>query len=154
MPNKSRLRINQYDNWQFIDETIKKAKTKDKNRSIKVLNLFGYTGGATLAAAKAGAEVCHVDGSKTAVEWARVNAKLSGLEDAPIRWIVDDVLVFVKKEIKRGKKYDGIIMDPPAFGHGPDSELWKIEEHFLALVENCKKLLIFCKVVIDNFCNF
>ena len=107
----------------------------------KVLNLFGYTGGATLAAAKAGAEVTHVDASKTAVAWARENAKLSGLEDAPIRFMVDDVMQFVKKEIKRGKKYDGIIMDPPAFGHGPAGELWKIEENFIELVKLCQELL-------------
>lgn len=106
-----------------------------------ILNLFGYTGGATLAAAKAGAEVTHVDASKTAVAWARENAKLSGLEDAPIRWMIEDVLVFVKKEIKRGKKYDGIIMDPPAFGHGPAGELWKIEENFVELVQLCAELL-------------
>jgi len=106
-----------------------------------VLNLFAYTGGATLAAAQAGAQVTHVDASKTAVAWARENAKLSGLEDKPIRWMIEDVLVFVKREIKRGNKYDGIIMDPPAFGHGPKSEIWKIEENFLELMELCKQLL-------------
>ncbi len=106
-----------------------------------ILNLFGYTGGATLAAAQAGAEVCHVDASKTAVAWARENADASGLADKPIRWIVEDVLVFVKREIKRGKKYDGIIMDPPAFGHGPAKELWKIEEDFIELVRLCGELI-------------
>ncbi len=106
-----------------------------------ILNLFGYTGGATLAAAQAGAEVTHVDASKTAVAWARENAALSGLAEAPIRWIVEDALLFVKREIKRGKKYDGIIMDPPAFGHGPKNELWKIEEDFLELLRLCEELL-------------
>jgi 23S rRNA (cytosine1962-C5)-methyltransferase len=110
-------------------------------RPCSVLNLFAYTGGATLACAKAGAEVCHVDGSKNAVEWARVNAELSGLKDAPIRWIVDDVILFLKREIKRGRKYDAIIMDPPSFGHGPKDELWKIEEDFLNLMDLCKKVL-------------
>ncbi len=108
---------------------------------IEVLNLFGYTGGATLACAKAGAKVVHIDSSKAAVNWARENAEASGLADAPIRWIIDDARVFVEREIKRGRKYHGIIMDPPAFGHGPTSELWRIEEHFLKLVEDCKKLL-------------
>lgn len=106
-----------------------------------VLNLFGYTGGATLAAASAGAEVCHVDASKTAVAWARENAEASGLADKPVRWIVEDALVFVKREIQRGKRYDGIIMDPPAFGHGPNNELWKIEEDFVELVGLCGQLL-------------
>jgi 23S rRNA (cytosine1962-C5)-methyltransferase len=106
-----------------------------------VLNLFGYTGGATLAAARSGADVTHVDGSKTVITIAKENADLSGLSDKTIRWMLDDVLVFVRREIKRGKKYDGIIMDPPAFGHGVDKELWKIEEHLLPLVENCMKLL-------------
>ncbi len=109
--------------------------------AVSILNLFGYTGGATLAAAQAGAEVTHVDASKTAVAWARENAALSGLADAPIRWIVEDALLFVKREIKRGKKYDGIIMDPPAFGHGPKNELWKIEEDFLELLRLCEELL-------------
>jgi 23S rRNA (cytosine1962-C5)-methyltransferase len=107
----------------------------------KVLNLFAYTGGATLAAAKAGAEVTHVDASKTAVAWARENAARSGLSEKPIHWITEDVLVFVKREIKRGNKYDLIIMDPPAFGHGPKDELWKIEESLLELMGYCKELL-------------
>jgi len=142
----------QLPNWQWTEEIIKNwsrerpclkgAQGKASgSKSISVLNLFAYTGGATLAVAKAGAEVCHVDGSKTAVEWARANAKLSGLEDAPVRWIVEDVLVFLKREIKRGRKYDAIIMDPPSFGHGPKDELWKIEEHFLELMKLCKEIL-------------
>lgn len=133
----------QLPNWEWSQEVIKnyELRIKNENKKISVLNLFAYTGGATLACAKAGAEVCHVDGSKTAVEWARENAKLSGLEDAPIRWIVEDVLVFLKREIKRGHRYDAIIMDPPSFGHGPKDELWKIEESFLELMKLCKEIL-------------
>lgn len=121
----------QLSNWQWIAEQNPKT----------VLNLFGYTGGASLVAAKAGAEVTHVDASKTAVAWARQNAKLSGLEDKPVRWIVEDVLVYLKREIKRGSKYDLILLDPPAFGHGPAGELWKIEEDFLPLMELVPQLL-------------
>jgi 23S rRNA (cytosine1962-C5)-methyltransferase len=106
-----------------------------------VLNLFAYTGGATLAAAEAGACVTHVDASKNAVAWARENAELSGLADKPVRWIVDDVMAFVQREIKRGNTYDAIIMDPPAFGHGPKDELWKIEEHLPELIVLCGELL-------------
>lgn len=123
----------QLPNWEFVAQKV--------TPGAKVLNLFAYTGGATLAAAKAGAEVTHVDGSKSAVAWARENAAASGLEDKPIHWIVEDVLTFVTREIKRGNKYDAIIMDPPAFGHGPKSEIWKIEENFVELVELCKQLL-------------
>ncbi|MBX4192585.1 class I SAM-dependent methyltransferase [Candidatus Parcubacteria bacterium] len=123
----------QASNWSWIRDVIKPGS--------QVLNLFAYTGGATLAAAAAGAEVTHVDASKIAVSWAHENAKLSGLEDKPIRWIVEDVLVYIKREIKRGKKYDLIVMDPPAFGHGPNDELWKFEENFLELMQACHKLL-------------
>ncbi len=119
-----------------MDEVLRK-----NNSAAHVLNLFGYTGGATLAAANAGAEVTHVDASKTAVAWARENANVSGLAEKPVRWIVEDALLFVEREIKRGKRYDGIIMDPPAFGHGPKNELWKIEEDFLKLMELCQQLL-------------
>lgn len=126
----------QLPNWEWVGELIKK-----ENREVKILNLFGYTGGASLAAAKAGASVTHVDASKTAVAWARENAKLSGLEEKPIRWIVEDAMKFVKREIARGNKYDGIIMDPPAFGHGPKDELWKIEEDFIEIVKLCSELL-------------
>ncbi len=134
-------------NWKWIEGKIKDQISKIKDRKIQdegeveVLNLFGYTGGATLTAAKAGAKVVHIDSSKAAITWARENAELSGLADKPIRWIIEDARVFVEREIRRGKTYDAIIMDPPAFGHGPESEIWKIEEHFLALMENCKKLL-------------
>lgn len=120
-------------NWEWLRKVAPQGG--------EVLNLFGYTGGATLACAQAGAKVVHVDGSKSAVTWARENAELSKLADKPIRWIVEDVRVFVEREIKRGRKYDGIIMDPPSFGHGANKELWKIEEDFLPLIENCKKLL-------------
>ena len=126
----------QVSNWTWMQECIKKSA-----HPVKVLNLFGYTGGATLAAAHAGASVCHVDGSKVAVTWARDNAELSGLKDKPIRWIVDDVRAFVKREIKRGVRYDGILLDPPAFGHGPERELWKIEDDFLPLLALCKEVL-------------
>ena len=112
-----------------------------ESERLEVLNLFAYTGGATLACAQAGAKVVHVDSSKAALSWARENADLSGLGTKPIRWILDDARDFVRREVKRGRKYAGIIMDPPAFGHGPDSELLKIEEHFLPLVESCMELL-------------
>lgn len=123
-------------NWDWIREKVKGAQ-----RSVQVLNLFGYTGGASLAAAQAGAEVCHLDGSKAAIGWARDNAAASGLSAKPIRWILDDAMVFVQREIKRGRRYDGIIMDPPAFGHGPNGEVWKIEEHFPELLELCRQIL-------------
>ncbi len=128
-------------NWAWMETKIKNGRMEDGKRDIETLNLFGYTGGATMACAKAGAKVVHIDSSKSAVTWARENAELSGLKDAPIRWIIEDARLFVEREIKRARKYDAIIMDPPAFGHGANDELWKIEEHFLALVENCKKLL-------------
>lgn len=124
-------------NWEWIKRVI----TNSNNRDIEVLNLFGYTGGASLACAKVGAKVVHVDASNSALNWAKENAELSGLSAKPIRWILDDARVFVEREIKRERKYDAIIMDPPAFGHGAKKELWKIEEHFLPLVENCLKIL-------------
>jgi 23S rRNA (cytosine1962-C5)-methyltransferase len=127
-------------NWDWTREVIKTAVTEGTKPS--VLNLFGYTGGATLACAQAGASVTHVDASKAAITWAGENAEASGLKaSAPIRWILEDALSFVKKEVKRGKKYDGIIMDPPAFGRGADGELWKIEDDFLALLDQTFKLL-------------
>ncbi len=125
----------QYVNWNWMRNILK------DNVGADVLNLFGYTGGASLACAQAGAKVVHVDGSKSAITWARENAELSGLADKPIRWILEDARVFVGREIKRGNMYDGIIMDPPAFGHGANKEVWKIEENFLTLVEDCIKLL-------------
>lgn len=126
----------QVPNWEWIRNLI-----HDTRKTIQVLNLFGYTGGATLAAASAGAGVVHLDGSKVAMGWARDNAELSGLSGKPIRWILDDARKFVKREIKRGRRHDGIIMDPPAFGHGPGGEVWKIEEHFLELLDLCHQAL-------------
>ncbi len=127
----------QSSNWEWIKRVIKNSEKKE----LEILNLFGYTGGASLVCAQAGAKVVHVDGSKSAITWATENAELSGLSGKPIRWILDDARVFVERELKRGRKYDAIIMDPPAFGHGAKKELWKIEEDFLPLVENCMKLL-------------
>lgn len=123
-------------NWDWFGDKIKKA-----NRPIKVLNLFAYTGGATLAAAKAGASVTHVDASKGMVTWAKENAVSSGLGETPIRWIVDDCVKFVEREIRRGNHYDGIIMDPPSYGRGPKGEIWKIEEKIHMLVKLCVQLL-------------
>ena len=110
-------------NWDWFSKIIREA-----NRPLKVLNLFAYTGGATLAAAKAGATVTHVDASKGMVNWAKENAAASGLQDTPIRWLVDDCVKFVEREIRRGNTYDGIIMDPPSYGRGPKGEIWKIED--------------------------
>jgi 23S rRNA (cytosine1962-C5)-methyltransferase len=131
-------------NWLWIKEKISSAllSTVYSGRStVKVLNLFGYTGGATLAALKAGAEVTHVDGSKSAITWARQNAEFSKLDDKKVRWIEDDARKFVQREIKRGNKYDAIIMDPPAFGHGANKEVWKIEEDFTKLLYLCSQIL-------------
>lgn len=128
-------------NWDWFGEKIAKAKNEDKTRPIKVLNLFAYTGGATIAAAAAGANVTHVDASKGMVTWAKDNAVSSGLKDAPIRYIVDDCVKFVEREIRRGNKYDGIIMDPPSYGRGPKGEIWKIEEQVYPLVKLCAQLL-------------
>jgi 23S rRNA (cytosine1962-C5)-methyltransferase len=123
--------------WEWI-----KQKIQEGGRSkIRILNLFGYTGLASLAAALAGAEVTHVDASKTAIEWARENQRISKLDQAPIRWITDDVLKFLKREIKRGAQYDGIILDPPKFGRGPKGEVWKIETDLPTLRELCQKVL-------------
>ncbi len=123
-------------NWDWAREQIQKA-----GRPISVLNLFAYTGGATVACAAAGAKVCHVDAAKGMVQWARENAKSSGLEDAPIRWIVDDCGKFVEREIRRGRKYDAIIMDPPSYGRGPTGEVWKLEENLFPFVKLCARVL-------------
>ena len=123
-------------NWDWFSDLIKNA-----GRPIKVLNLFAYTGGATCAAAKAGAAVTHVDASKGMVTWAKENAQASGLSDAPIRWIVDDCVKFVEREIRRGNHYDAIIMDPPSYGRGPKGEIWKIEEKIHPFIALCEKLL-------------
>ena len=119
-------------NWAFIDDVIRHA-----GRSIRVLNLFAYTGAASLAAAAAGASVCHVDAAKGMVAWAKENAAASGLSDKPIRWIVDDCRKFVEKEIRRGKTYDAIIMDPPSYGRGPTGEVWKLEDSLWDFLQLC-----------------
>ena len=123
-------------NWDWFSDLIAHA-----GRPVKVLNLFAYTGGATVSAAKAGAQVTHVDASKGMVAWAKENAAASGLADAPIRWLVDDCTKFVEREIRRGNHYDGIIMDPPSYGRGPKGEIWKIEENIFPFVELTAKLL-------------
>ena len=128
-------------NWDWFSSIIKKAKAENPDREIKVLNLFAYTGGATCAAAKAGASVTHVDASKGMVTWAKENAVSSGLENAPIRWLVDDCVKFVEREIRRGNKYDAIIMDPPSYGRGPKGETWKIEEAVFPLINICADIL-------------
>lgn len=123
-------------NWDFAMEQIRRA-----GRPIRVLNLFAYTGGATVACAKAGASVCHVDAAKGMVAWAKENARLTGLQEAPIRWIVDDCAKFVEREIRRGKTYDAIIMDPPSYGRGPGGEVWKLEENLFPFVKLCARVL-------------
>jgi 23S rRNA (cytosine1962-C5)-methyltransferase len=126
----------QKSHWTWLEKKITAAK-----RPIKVLNLFAYTGGASLSAARAGAEVTHLDSSKVAIEWARKNAELSGLTQAPIRWIEDDALKFLRREVKRANKYDVVIMDPPAFGHGTGGALWKIERDFYELFTLVQEVL-------------
>ena len=123
-------------NWEWVRKLIKEA-----NRDIKVLNLFAYTGAASMACAKEGASVVHVDASKGMVLWAKENAVLSGLETAPIRYLVDDVVKFVQREIRRGNKYEAIIMDPPAFGRGPKGELWRFNDQLSELIDLCQQLL-------------
>ena len=123
-------------NWDFIDDQIRRA-----GRPVSVLNLFAYTGGATLAAAAAGASVCHVDAAKGMVAWARENAAASGLSGAPIRWIIDDCAKFVAREKRRGNTYDGIIMDPPSYGRGPGGEIWKLEDCIYDLISQCEEVL-------------
>lgn len=134
-------------NWDWFSSIIKNA-VENRRKSdtiltnpVKILNLFAYTGGATLAAAKAGAHVTHVDASKGMVAWAKENAAASGLSDAPIRWLVDDCVKFIEREIRRGNTYDAIIMDPPSYGRGPKGEIWKIEESIFPLLTLCVKIL-------------
>lgn len=128
-------------NWDWFSRLIAAAKKSHPDREIKVLNLFAYTGGATLAAAAAGAHVTHVDASKGMVSWAKENGVASGLGDAPIRWLVDDCVKFVEREIRRGNRYDAIIMDPPSYGRGPKGEIWKIEEAVYPLIQLCAQIL-------------
>lgn len=123
-------------NWDWMMDKIKKA-----NRDIKVLNLFAYTGGATVACAAAGASVCHVDSSKGMVTWAKENIASSGLAERPVRYIVDDVVKFVNREIRRGNKYDAVIMDPPSYGRGANGEVWQFEDNIYDLVDLCTKVL-------------
>ena len=123
-------------NWAWYARKIRAA-----DRPVKVLNLFGYTGGATLACAAAGASVCHVDASKGIVQWGRDNAAASGLDQRPIRWIVDDCAKFVAREIRRGSLYDGVIMDPPSYGRGPGGEIWKLEDNIYDLIRLCAGVL-------------
>ena len=123
-------------NWDFAAEKIRSA-----GRPLKILNMFAYTGAATLACLNAGASVAHVDASKGMVQWAKENAALSNLSDRPVRWLVDDCVKFVQREQRRGNKYDGIIMDPPSYGRGPGGEVWKLEEQLFSLVELCLPIL-------------
>lgn len=123
-------------NWDYCDKLIRGA-----GREINVLNLFAYTGGATIACANAGARVCHLDAVKGMVDWAKENARLSGLSDKPIRWIVDDAMKFLGREIRRGNKYDGIILDPPSYGRGTNGEMWKLEDCIYELMQRCTAVL-------------
>lgn len=123
-------------NWDWFSELIKNAE-----KPVRVLNLFAYTGGATVAALAAGAEVCHVDASRGMVSWAKENVESSGLSQKPVRYIVDDVKKFVAREARRGRKYDAVIMDPPSYGRGPSGELWKIEDELYPLIESCTNIL-------------
>ena len=126
-------------NWDWMQGLIKKRA--QQGRRVRVLNLFGYTGGATCACLSAGAEVVHVDAAKGMVAWAKDNAAASGLADAPARYLVDDCVKLVKRELRRGSRYDGVVMDPPSYGRGPNGELWKIEEQLYPLVSDCAGLL-------------
>lgn len=123
-------------NWSWMMDKI-----RETGRPIRVLNLFAYTGGATVASAAAGAEVCHVDASKGMVQWAKENAQLSGLSEAPIRYITDDVFKFVQREQRRGRQYEAIIMDPPSYGRGPNGEMWKLEENLFPFLQSCTEIL-------------
>ena len=123
-------------NWDTLADIIKSA-----GRPVKVLNLFGYTGCATIACLKAGASVCHVDASKGMVQWAKENARLSKVDDKPVRWIVDDCFKFVKREIRRGNTYDIIIMDPPSYGRGPNKEIWRLEDNIYDFCKSCTEIL-------------
>lgn len=127
-------------NWEWFSEKLKRAAA-ESGRAASVLNLFGYTGAATVAAAKAGAVVCHVDAAEGMVKWCRENAALSGLAEAPIRYIVDDCLKFARRELRRGRRYDAIIMDPPTYGRGSSGEMWRLEDQLWTLLTECRSLL-------------
>lgn len=126
-------------NWEWFSAKIRAARAA--GREVSVLNLFGYTGAATVAAAKAGASVCHVDAAEGMVKWCRENAALSGLAEAPVRYIVDDCLKFARRELKRGRRYDAVIMDPPTYGRGSTGEMWRLEDHLWELLLACRELL-------------
>jgi len=130
----------QASNWDWIARQVKRCQKSRPDHRPRVLNLFAYSGGSTLAAAGAGAEVVHVDAAKTTVAWARANAAASQLSEAPIRWIVEDAMKFTEREIKRGNQYEGIILDPPSYGHGPKGQPWKISQDLIPLLTNCAKL--------------
>jgi 23S rRNA (cytosine1962-C5)-methyltransferase len=129
----------QHENWNWIARHVNRIHAA-LGRTVRVLNLFAYTGGSTLAAAAAGAEVVHIDAARKMVDRARQNAELSGLGDRPIRWIVEDAAKFCQRELKRGKQYDGVIVDPPSYGHGPKGEPWKLDQHLLPLLRTCGEL--------------
>lgn len=131
----------QADNWEWMRQAIRKRMAATNERNLYVLNLFAYTGGSTLACSQAGAHLVHVDAAKGVVDWARKNAELSGLADRPIRWLVDDAMKFVKREERRGNSYQGIILDPPSFGRGPQGEVFKIEDDLVPLLQACGALL-------------
>lgn len=135
-------------NWDFVMDKIKSAK-----KEVKVLNLFAYTGASTVACLSAGASVTHVDSSKGMIEWAKENVKLNGLEDKKVRFLIDDVVKFVKREIRRGNKYDAIIMDPPSFGRGTSGEVWQVEKDLENLIKLCKELLVedFLFVIVNTY---
>lgn len=126
--------------WEWIRATLK-TEAEKKDRELKFLNLFAYSGGATLAAAQSGAHCCHLDASKGMVDWARENAKLNDLENAPVRWIVDDVIKFLRREVKRGNQYDAVLLDPPSFGRGKKGELYKIEESLITTLDLVDQVL-------------
>lgn len=127
--------------WAWIQHQVQLSQAV-LGRPVKVLNLFAYTGGSSLAAAAAGAEVTHVDAARNIVEWARHNARLSALDNAPVRWIVEDAMLFVSREVRRNKQYDALILDPPSYGHGPQGQVWKIEKHLEPLLRACRELLL------------
>jgi len=128
-------------NWEWLRQVIRRRMQRTNDRNLYVLNLFAYTGGSTMACSQAGAHLVHLDAAKGVVDWARKNAQLSGLEDRPIRWLVDDALKFVKREERRGSSYQGIILDPPSFGRGPQGEVFKIEDDLAPLLQACHSIL-------------